>query len=68
LLVAGLALGGGLAFAASCLIDSRLYGVASRDPLTLTAATALLLVVTLIVVYVPAHHASRLDPATALRS
>ena len=31
----GLALGGALAYAASRLIDSRLYGVAPQDPLTL---------------------------------
>ena len=42
---AGLALGVGLAYAASRLIDSRLYGVAPQDPLTLALATGLLLVV-----------------------
>ena len=64
---AGLALGGGLAYAASRLIDSRLYGVAPQDPLTLTLATALLLLVALGAAYVPARRASRLDPMAALR-
>jgi predicted permease len=63
----GLALGGGLAYAASRLIDSRLYGVAPQDPLTLALAIGLLLVVALSAAYVPAHRASRVDPMAALR-
>jgi predicted permease len=63
---AGLALGGGLAFAASRLIDSRLYGVAPQDPLTLALATGLLLLVAFGAAYVPAQRASRLDPIAAL--
>ena len=47
LLIVGLALGGGLAYAASRLIDSRLYGVAPQDPLTLLLAVGLLLSVAL---------------------
>ena len=42
LLVTGLALGGALAYAASRLIDSRLYGIAPHDPLTQALATTLL--------------------------
>ena len=64
---AGLALGGGLAYAASHLINSRLYGVAPQDPLTLALATALLLVAALCAAYLPAQRASRLDPMVALR-
>jgi predicted permease len=67
LVSAGLALGGGLAYAASRLIDSRLYGVTPQDPLTLALATGLLLFVTLSAAYVPAQRASRLDPMAALR-
>ena len=67
LVSAGLALGGGLAYAASRLIDSRLYGVAPQDPLTLALATGLLLLVALSAAYVPAQRASRLDPMAALR-
>jgi predicted permease len=63
----GLALGGGLAYAASRLIDSRLYGVAPQDPLTLALATGLLLLVALSAAYVPAQRASRLDPIATLR-
>ena len=68
LLIAGLALGGGLAYAASRLIGSRLYGVAPQDPLTLALAVGLLLLVALIAAYLPAQRASRLDPMQALRS
>ena len=63
----GLGLGGGLAYAASRLIDSRLYGVAPQDPLTLALATGLLLLVALSAAYLPAQRASRLDPMAALR-
>ena len=55
LVVVGLALGAGLAYAASRLIDSRLYGVAPQDPLTLALATGLLLLVALAAAYVPAQ-------------
>ena len=67
LVIAGLALGGGLAFAASRLIHSQLYGVAPQDPLTLALATGLLLLGGLSAAYLPARGASRLDPMAALR-
>ena len=67
LVAVGLALGGGLAYAASRLIDSRLYGVAPQDPLTLTMATGLLLLVALGAAYSPAHSVSKLDPIATLR-
>jgi putative ABC transport system permease protein len=59
--------GGGLAYAASRSIDSRLYGVASQDPLTLALAIGLLLLVALSAAYLPARKASRLHPMAALR-
>jgi putative ABC transport system permease protein len=64
---AGLALGGGLAYAASRLIDSRLYGVAPQDPPTLALATGVLLLVALSAAYMPAQRAAKLDPLAALR-
>jgi predicted permease len=67
LVAAGLAMGGGLAYGVSRLIDSRLYGVAPQDPLTLAAATGLLLLVALSAAYLPARRASRVDPMVALR-
>ena len=67
LVIAGLALGAGLTYAASRFLASLLYGVAPQDPLTLTLAIALLLLVALSAVYLPARRASRLDPMSALR-
>ncbi len=63
----GLAVGGALAYSASRLIDSRLYGVHPHDPLTLVLATGLLLFVSVVAAYLPAQRASRLDPMAALR-
>jgi predicted permease len=67
LVAVGLILGGGLAYAATRLIGSRLYGIAPHDPSTLALATALLLAVALTATYLPARRASRVDPITALR-
>jgi predicted permease len=67
LVIAGLVVGGGLAYAASQLIISRLYGVAPQDPLTLALAAGLLVLVSLSAVYLPARRASRLEPMAALR-
>ena len=67
LVAAGLALGVALAYAALRLIDSRLYGVAPQDPLTLVLATGLLVLVAGCAAYLPARSASRLDPMRALR-
>ena len=64
---AGVAVGAGLAYAASRLIQSRLYGVAPEDPLTLALAIGLLVLVALSAAYLPALRASRLDPTAALR-
>ena len=67
LLIVGLSLGGGLAYAATRLIDSRLYGVAPRDPLTLALSAGLLLLVALAASLLPAQRAARLDPMVGLR-
>jgi ABC-type antimicrobial peptide transport system permease subunit len=67
LILVGLALGAGLAYAASRWITSQLYGVAPQDPLTLTLAAGMLVVVALLATFLPAQQASRLDPMAALR-
>jgi predicted permease len=67
LVIAGLAVGSGLAYTGSRLIASQLYGVAPQDPLTLGLSAALLLLVALSAAYLPAHRASRLEPMAALR-
>ncbi len=50
------------------LIRHTLYGVSPADGVTLTAATAVLLVVATIGCYLPARRATRIDPMRALRS
>jgi predicted permease len=65
--VAGLAIGGALAYWAAQFLASRLYEVAPQDPLTLSAAVAVLVVVAMSAAYLPARRASRLDPMAALR-
>jgi macrolide transport system ATP-binding/permease protein len=48
-------------------IKSQLYGVKPTDPLTLSFAVFLMVVVALLSSYLPARRASRVDPTEALR-
>ena len=63
----GTVLGIAAAVAAGRLVGSLLYGVKPADPVTLAAAALVLAAATAISGYLPALHASRLDPSTALR-
>jgi ABC-type lipoprotein release transport system permease subunit len=56
-----------VAFIAASLIQSLLFGVTSRDPLTFVAAPLVLAIVALVAGYLPARRASRIDPMVALR-
>jgi ABC-type antimicrobial peptide transport system permease subunit len=67
LVTAGLLLGNALAYIASRLIASRLYGVAPHDPISLVLGTGVLLLVALVASYLPARRASRVDPIAALQ-
>ena len=49
------------------LLESQLYGVAPRDPLTMVVATLSLIAVTLTAGALPALRASRLNPIAVLR-
>jgi putative ABC transport system permease protein len=64
--------GAGAGFLASLIagrfVASLLYDVSPADPLVLSAAAALLLVVACLAAYLPAHRATRIEPAAALRS
>jgi putative ABC transport system permease protein len=63
----GAAVGLGLALATSRVIASLLFEVSPMDPVALFGACGVLLVVAAIAAYLPASHASRVDPARALQ-
>jgi putative ABC transport system permease protein len=44
-----------------------LYGLKSRDPLTILMAVAVLATIALVASYLPARRAAQLEPMTALR-
>jgi len=67
LLVVGLIAGAGVSWVAIRLITSRLYGLSTTDPLTMTMAVAGLTAVAALATALPAYRASRVDPIVALR-
>jgi putative ABC transport system permease protein len=67
LLGIGLAIGTGLALAAGNAAASMLYGLKPRDPFTLAAAIAAMVVVALAASLLPAQRAATVDPMAALR-
>ena len=54
-------------FVATPLIAKFLYGVKAHDLLTLVVVSSLLMAVTSVASYVPARHATKIDPMQALR-
>jgi predicted permease len=68
LVTVGMMVGGALAWMATRLIASLLWGVTPHDPLTFIAAGGLLLLVAIASSLVPALRILRLDPAKILRS
>ena len=67
LVVIGVAAGLPLVIGAAKLISSQLFGLTAADPVTLVAATALMISVAMLAGYIPARRASRIDPLVALR-
>jgi putative ABC transport system permease protein len=63
----GIAVGIAGAWLMSSLLESLLFGVTSRDTVTLSIASLVLLVVTALACFIPARRATRVDPVTALR-
>jgi putative ABC transport system permease protein len=63
----GLLLGIGGALALTRLMESLLFGVTTRDPLTFVAIGGLLSLVAMLACYIPAWRATRVDPLEALR-
>ena len=64
----GVGLGLVLSLLLTRLLESQLFGVASRDPVVFTAITPVLLIVAAAASYLPGREASRLNPVTALQS
>ena len=67
IVVAGAALGLVGSVVMVRLVQSQLFGVAPHDPVSLAAATLLLLILALTAAYLPARRASQIDPLAALR-
>ncbi len=65
--LAGLAFGLTAAVAAAHFLRGLLFGVGFLDPLSLIGVTILVLLASAAACFLPARHAARLDPMTALR-
>ena len=66
--IIGVAVGLIVALATGRLLQSLLYGITPRDPLTLATTTGVLLLVAAIACWLPARRAATIDPITALRA
>jgi putative ABC transport system permease protein len=64
---AGIAIGIPLALMATRLLQSMMFGITARDPLTYGAVAAILGIVAVAASYIPARRATRIDPLEALR-
>ncbi len=67
LVVVGVLVGLGVTLATTRLIESMLYGLAPTDPLTISSAVMLMVIVAGLAGYIPARRAARVDPMVALR-
>jgi predicted permease len=63
----GAAIGLGVAFVSSRVLESLLYGVSNRDLMVFALGCAVLLLISLIASLVPAYRASAVAPTTSLR-
>jgi putative ABC transport system permease protein len=68
LALAGLALGAGIALLSARLAQSMLFDVSPTDPFAFAATSIGVLGVALLACYLPARHASRVDPLVAMRA
>ena len=64
----GVAAGAALAFAATRLMSSLLFGVGAADPLTFTVVVVMMFTISLLACAVPAWRAMRVQPAVVLRN
>jgi putative ABC transport system permease protein len=63
----GFLIGIPVALGTTAAFRSLLFGVTSRDPLTLIASCTLIVATAILAAYLPARRASRIDPILALR-
>ena len=66
--VVGVVIGVGVAFAATRLLGSLLYGVKPVDPIVFAAMSLMMLAIGALASYVPARRASSVNPIESLRS
>ena len=67
LLAAGIAVGMGVAFWITRFVRHLLFGLTPSDVETLALAVGVLVAVSLVATYLPAHRATKVDPMVALR-
>ena len=67
LVAAGLVIGTGAAIALTRFMSSLLFGVDATDGVTFASVAALLIVISMLAVLVPALRATRVDPVVSLR-
>jgi ABC-type antimicrobial peptide transport system permease subunit len=65
--VVGVIIGVAASFAAAPLLAKFLYGVKPHDALTLVLVSSLLVAVSFFASYIPARHATEIDPMETLR-
>jgi putative ABC transport system permease protein len=66
-LLVGFAIGVPASIALAKVLQNRIWGIKSADPLTLAAVSLVLTVVGLAACYIPARRATKVDPMVALR-
>jgi putative ABC transport system permease protein len=64
----GVVCGVAVALAFGRVLESLLYHLSPRDPITLIAIVGLLLVVAFVACFLPARRATKVDPMVALRA